>query len=351
MSNFNVFIDPKTKKKLIHSSDGLITENGKTKYPIIKNIPRFVGQNLYEDSVGGDTLEEKTGISFGKKWREKTIIKVGTQSNFEKNTVKEQFRAMLGCETDEKLTTILLNSKKTLNGGCGTAWSEYLFNVNPQCERHCVDLSLSVETAYENTKEMENVTISQASILELPYPENFFDIVYSDGVVHHTPDPKQATIELGKRVKKGGVLGIYIYNKKPFLREMADNEIRKHTTKMSYEDCREFSRKISLLGKSLKSVSNQPLVIQEDIPLLNIKAGSYDLQKFIYDHFIKCWYNPEASIEFANLCNLDWYHPSYASHHEKKEIFEWFEEAGFSKLKCIQPKGWEHSGYFISGIR
>ncbi len=191
---------------------------------------------------------------------------------------------------------------------------------------------------------------AQASIFELPYPDEMFDIVYSSGVVHHTPDPKRALLEIGIKVIGGGILGIYIYNKKPFIREICDSEIRKMTTKMSYEECMDFSRKMTMMGKALKCIT-QPLFIENDIELLGIKAGKYDLQRFIYDHFIKCWYNPDQDEVYANLVNQDWYHPRYASHHTKEEVLEWFEEAGFVNLKCIQPSGWEHSGYFISGMK
>ena len=110
----------------------------------------------------------------------------------------------------------------------------------------------------------------------------------------------------------------------------------------------DYSRKMTMLGKALKTI-DRPIVIEEDIELLNIKAGSYDLQSFIYEHFMKCWYNPTQDEEYANLVNQDWYHPSYASHHKKEDVFHWFKDAGFIHTKCIQPPGWEHSGYFISG--
>ncbi len=117
---------------------------------------------------------------------------------------------------------------------------------------------------------------------------------------------------------------------------------------MSYEECMAFSKKMTMLGKALSKI-DQELVLEEDIELLGIKAGTYNLQRFIYDHIIKCWYNPNHGEVYADLVNVDWYHPSYASHHTKEEVLGWFEEAGFENIKCIQPPGWEHSGYFMSG--
>lgn len=349
MANFDCFIDPKSRKPLFYDarSQSLLTEDGTVSYPVINGIPRFVPPEFYHEVVTDATDEVQTGRSFGDKWCSPRSQALGS-TEFDRRSLKEQFLAMLGCTCIEELNQLFKDARMTLNAGCGVAWSEYLFDLNPKTERHCVDISLSVEIAYEKTAHMPNVTVSQASILELPYPDGMFDIVYSCGVVHHTPDPKRAVLNISRKVAGRGYLGIYIYNKKPFIRELCDQEIRKLTTEMNYEECMDFSRKMTMLGKALSAIT-EPLVIEEDIPLLGIKAGKYNLHRFIYDHLIKCWYNPGQDEEYAHLVNQDWYHPRYASHHTKEEVLSWFEEAGFVNLKCIQPPGWEHSGFFISG--
>jgi len=211
-----------------------------------------------------------------------------------------------------------------------------------------IDLSLSVEVAYDRTRYMENVFIAQASIFELPFEKEFFDIIFSNGVIHHTPDPGKAFQNMCSHLKPGGLIGIYVYNVKPFLREMADKAIRKVTTDMSFEECMEFSGKIKELGKSLQKFKDD-IEIAEDIPVLNIKKGKYNLQKFIYDHFLKCFYNEEMGEDISVLINQDWYHPKYASHHKREEVSRWFEENSISDIRFVQPKGWEHSGFFVSG--
>ncbi len=349
MAGFDRFIDPKTERPLFYFPETQIlsTKDGSVSYPVVNGIPRFVTPELYQDVATASTDEIQTGQSFGHKWSEKRNQALGS-TEADRLSLREQFLAMLGRPSIDELKKLFSEAGTTLNAGCGVAWSEYLFDLNPKTERHCVDISVSVEIAFKKTAHMPNVTVSQASIFDLPYPDEMFDIVYSCGVAHHTPDPKGAVLELGRKVAEGGKLGIYIYNKKPFIRELCDKEIRKLTTKMSYEDCRNFSSKMTMLGKALKDM-NKPIIIKEDIELLGIKAGSYDPQSFIYDHFIKCWYNPEQDEDIAHLVNQDWYHPNYASHHSKEEVLGWFEEAGFISLNCIQPSGWEHSGYFISG--
>ena len=349
MANFDRFVDPKTGKPLFYHSEqcSLSTKDETICYPVNNGIPRFVGPEFYQGGLALLTDEVQTGQSFGDKWSDPRSQALGSR-DFDRRSLEEQFLSMLGCGSMGELQVLFADAKMTLNAGCGVAWSEYLFDLNPETERHCVDISLSVEVARRKTAKMPNVTVSQASILELPYPDGMFDIVYSCGVVHHTPDPKRALLEIGKKVARKGLLGVYIYNKKPFVRELCDQEIHKRTSKMSYDECMDFSRKMTMLGQALNRIT-QPLIIEEDIDLLGIKGGKYHLQRFIYDHFIKCWHNPAQDKEYANLVNQDWYHPRYASHHTREEVMSWFEESGFSDLKCIQPLGWEHSGYFVSG--
>lgn len=353
----DVFLDPETKKALsleikkIENEEileGALISPDKKTYRIIRGIPRFIPDKFYAkrtEKVHSDTVQ--TARSFGNKWRENASRFLG-HSKAERELLKEQFLAMLGCYNINELKNVFKKGQTCLNAGCGVAWSEDLFNVNPETKRFAVDISLSVETAYERTKNIPNALVAQADIFNLPYNEHYFDIIFSDGVIHHTSNPRKAFNTLCKHLKPGGLIGIYVYKKKPFLREIADKEIRKLTTEMDFNDCLFFSKQITALGKALQNI-NQPLIIKEDIPLLNINAGRYNLQKFIYDHLVKCFFNKKLGDEISILTNADWYHPKYASHHTREEIQSWFDGNGLENVRFIQPQGWEHSGYFVSG--
>lgn len=353
----NYFVDPSDKKSLqlkIVKSEGkniitgqLVSANGLKKYPVINGIPRFVSKELYNKSLLTDSKVIQVGRSFGTKWKQKTFETWG-QNNAEIKILREQFFAMLGVKNQKELNNLFKSGMNCLDAGCGVGWCEYLFNINKKVNRFAIDLSLSVEVASQLTKNIPNISVGQADLLHLPFKKKTFDIIFSDGVLHHTGNAKKAFDNLSACLKPGGLLGIYIYCKKPFIRELADEEVRKLTTEMTFEQCLQFSEQITKLGKSFQAFK-QPLIIKSDIPLLGIKKGKYNLQKFIYDHFVKCFYNKNIDSKDSDLINLDWYHPKYASHHSKKELESWFNDNDFSGVKFIQPKGWEYSGYFISG--
>lgn len=355
----NSLVDPSNKRpldikiKLVKGEEiiegDLIAGNG-ILFPIINGVPRFVSQkflNIKNKKENNTEKKLQTYKSFSLKWKMKQSLTLGYNSE-EKNILKEQFLAMFGVKSQKELKSLFRDRANCLNAGCGVAWSEYLFNVNEKVNRFAIDLSLSTEVAYEKTKKFPNVCVAQADLLDLPFKKNFFDIIFSDGVLHHTENTEKAFNILCEYLKPGGIIGIYVYCKKSLIREIADKKIRNITTEMSFNECLRFSKQMTKLGKAFKKIK-QPVIIEEDISLLGIKKGKYNLQKFVYDNFVKCFYNENTDDKFSDLINVDWYHPKYANHHTKEEVYSWFKNNNLSKIKLIQPKGWEYSGYFVSG--
>ena len=57
-----------------------------------------------------------------------------------------------------------------------------------------------------------------------------------------------------------------------------------------------------------------------DIPALGIKGGRYDVQRFLYWNFLKCYWNPELGRETSVVTNFDWYSPSNARRYSEAEV-------------------------------
>ena len=130
-------------------------------------------------------------------------------------------------------------------------------------------------------------------------------------------------------MNKNGKISVYVYKIKGPMREFADNFIRKSTVKMTEKQCIEFSKEMAILGKNLSKIK-KTITIPKDIPLLGIKAGTYDIQRFIYWNFLKCWWSGNVPFEQSIATNFDWYYPEYAYRHSTKEVKKWIKD---SKLK------------------
>jgi ubiquinone/menaquinone biosynthesis C-methylase UbiE len=65
--------------------------------------------------------------------------------------------------------------------------------------------------------ELNAQDVRVADCENLPYEDNAFDLVYSWGVVHHTPDTPRAFNELIRVCKPGGLCKVMVYNRRSLL--------------------------------------------------------------------------------------------------------------------------------------
>jgi len=162
------------------------------KYDVIKGIPRFVKLKNYSNN-------------FGLQWNffDRTQV-----DKFSKN--KE---SKLRFETEMKYSNDWIDQKIILDVGCGAG--RFLEHSSKKAKLVVgIDLSNSVEAAYENFKDVKNILIVQCDIYNLPFDSNTFDGAYSIGVIQHTPNPIKAIISVANHLKKNGVFGMTMYEKK-----------------------------------------------------------------------------------------------------------------------------------------
>jgi SAM-dependent methyltransferase len=60
-------------------------------------------------------------------------------------------------------------------------------------------------------RELPYQELRQGSVLDLPFPDGNFDMVFSHGVLHHVPDIKQAQSEIRRVLRPGGELVVMVY--------------------------------------------------------------------------------------------------------------------------------------------
>jgi len=105
-------------------------------------------------------------------------------------------------------------SKKMLEIGCGVG-TDGLEIARHGANYTAIDASnVSLELAKKNFQlNGENGTFLNASAEEIPFPAESFDIVYSWGVLHHTPGMEKAVGEVRRVLKPDGKFCIMLYNR------------------------------------------------------------------------------------------------------------------------------------------
>src|SRR5271155_5683875 len=95
--------------------------------------------------------------------------------------------------------------------GCGTGrWAAL---VAPRVAHlHLIDASPeALAVARENLGGARNVSFHDASVAEMPLPQNVLDFAYSLGVLHHVPDPQAAIAAIAGKLKPGAPFLVYLY--------------------------------------------------------------------------------------------------------------------------------------------
>jgi len=106
------------------------------------------------------------------------------------------------------------SSKKILEVGCGVGTDLLQFAMagadvtGIDLTQESSSLAKSRLQAYGRQGE---VLITDTETL--PFRDSLFDLVYSWGVLHHTPNPEKAISEIHRLIKPGGKICIMIYNR------------------------------------------------------------------------------------------------------------------------------------------
>ena len=111
------------------------------------------------------------------------------------------------------------HGKKVLEVGVG-AGTDFLQWVRAGADASGIDLTEQAIEHVRHRLELYNLKPGELHVSDceqLPFPDNFFDLVYSWGVIHHTPDTKKALDEIVRVCKPGGICKIMIYHRNSLL--------------------------------------------------------------------------------------------------------------------------------------
>jgi SAM-dependent methyltransferase/uncharacterized protein YbaR (Trm112 family) len=273
--------------------EGLLVPSEGTPYPIRNGVPRFVSSEEYTNT-------------FGFQWNRHNRIYFDDKDRYRIHSTYDQLGLKLSLSPER------VDGKTVLDIGCGTGANAVAIAEWGAREVFCVDLSSAVEGTYANTRTLSNVHVIQADLFKLPFPRESFDILYSLGVLHHTPNTAKAFLSLVAYLRENGIICIWVYPDSPDLAQRSSDRLRSLTTKMNprvlYALCwlavpAYYIYKIPFLGKALF-------------------------------HFLPP-ISTEPYWEDRVLDTFDWYSPAYQWKHTYPEVYRWFREANLTDISLL----------------
>ncbi len=123
--------------------------------------------------------------------------------------------------------------KEVLEVGCGVG-TDLIQMARAGAKAHGVDLTESAITLAKRRFPLYNLDadVNVGDAENLAFPDNYFDLTYSFGVIHHTPNTQKAVDELYRVTKEGGKVMVMLYHTKSLnmfmflLRKYKNKELR-----------------------------------------------------------------------------------------------------------------------------
>ena len=284
---------------------------GDTAYTIRQGIPSFVSHAVSTD---------QTVQSFGDKWDQHRYYRTHTGRFYTEWYIQRYGLAAIG-----GLSGLLADRTRILDAGTGSgrAAANFAAHASPGALVFAVDTAWHALENAAGQDDLAGIQLVHADVNRLPFPDGYFDFVNCDQVIHHTPDPPQTFRNISKKLGVGGEITTYVYAKKGVVREFTDDYVRDAIKNGSFEEALRVCEGITKLGRSLAKL-NATVDVEEDIPILGIKKGNVDVQRFIHWNIMKCFWNDEFDFFTNNVVNADWYHPTYCFRYTPDEFRSWF---------------------------
>ena len=184
-------INPSNNSPLEKKGDSYSDKEG-NRFPVIRGVLRMVTENNYTDN-------------FGFQWNKFQKTQIDNKSE-NLSLSKERFFAASGWDKED------LSGKNILEAGSGAGRFSQVVLEHTKANLYSIDYSDAVTANFKNNSHHgDRLNLFQASIYEMPFPNNSFDKVFCFGVLQHTPDFKQSVKALIDKAKQGAEVAVDFY--------------------------------------------------------------------------------------------------------------------------------------------
>ena len=306
------FVNRRTGAPLVEENGALVDSNTKESIAVIRDgIPRFVDE------------EDDYADSFGFQWNMWHSVMSESRSNYHHAQDLKSRSGLWEDDFDAKGKTLL---ECGMGGGDDT---EVLLTL-PLAELHSFDISQSVNRAAKFLED-ERLRISQASIFDIPYPPESFDIVWCHRVVMHTPDPEEAIRSVCRMVKPGGFLFLHTYKRSRVYMQEFRYRYRGITSRLPKNWVYNFIR---WFGKPLHYVNR----IAQKSRVLKWLAYRYNPFYYVGPSPLVAEMSNEELIEFERIITFDALTPAYDNPMTTETFTSILKEEGFDIVWLHDPE-------------
>ena len=186
------------------AAEGLVALDGQRCYPAADGIP-----NLFVPLDGLATDSDVTELV--KAFYEETPFPnyddLNSRESLARKAKLSQFAAML----DQQLPSGAI----VLEAGCGTGQLTNFLGMSWQRRVFGGDICLNSLRLAKNFRDrfrIENAAFLQMNLFRPPFRDESIDVIISNGVLHHTGDPRGGFAALIRKLKPGGLVLIGLYN-------------------------------------------------------------------------------------------------------------------------------------------
>lgn len=269
--------------------------------------------------------QQQTSDAFGYKWNKRETFEGEVAKTLQRWLVEKY-----GSVIDEPWLAEHGEKPILLDAGCGASLSGIaLFGPILHRVRYIgADVSPAVDVARTRFAERGlEAGFVQADLQKLPLPPASVDLIFSEGVLHHTDDTRAALTAVCRHLKPRGRILFYVYRRKGPIREFTDDHIREKMQAMTPQEGWAAMLPLTRLGQVLGDLDIE-INVPEAIDLLDIPAGKISLQRLFYWHIFKAFYSKDMTVDEMNHINFDWYAPTNAHRQTPEEIRAWCADIG-----------------------